>query len=48
MVNKSNEIHRYGLRIPIILWNKIIDAHWYQRKSINKLIIEILEEKLGG
>jgi len=45
-MNKS-KVHRYPLRVPVPLWKKIVEAHWKQRKSINTLIIEILEKKMG-
>ncbi len=42
---KKKDKHRYGLMIPQKLWNKLVDEHWQQRKSINKIIIETLREK---
>lgn len=31
--------------IPRDLWNKLVEEHWKQKKSINKVIIDALSEK---
>jgi len=41
---ESKKLHRYGIRIPEELFRKIEEDKWRKRKSINQIIMEILEE----
>ena len=46
--SKAGAKHRYGLMLEASLWERIVDAHWKQRKSINRLIIEALEKAFNA